>query len=582
MAGWGKPLAGFRIWAMLAVLPIAAILPLAAEANVCGDAVLMHWPAGGSICVTEDLVDELGQYGFYVSDIPLPTVNSGGLLTHTCSVGQFMGGFTGFEGDVMMDSFGETSMSVSSATTAQSFSSASTASPEYSTTNIQEAEVDEPDIVKNTATDIFVSGDHMNVVRAYPPENAYIAGYSLTTGTMLLHGDKLAVFETAGDTRITILDVSDRASPQIIDHAIITGSMLEARLTNGTIYVVTRDSVDRQPTVRYGSDTISPPTHYFPNYPAQVQTMISAVSLESGLTDAVSFLTSFDTVVYASGSSIYLVMPGLGYTPAGGGCSPDTQIIKIGISGASLSYGGDGTVPGYPIDQFAMSERDDTFRIATTTRDGVNSAYKMNEKLEIVGSVEDIAPRETMHSARFYGDTLYLVTFRQVDPFFVIDFSGDPEVLGELKLPGFSEYLHPYDERTIFGVGRETIEGQWGPVLDGVKLTVFDVSDPADPALSDFAVIGDRYAYSQVQYDHKAALVSERIISIPVTQDRTTTFHAYNIEDGFLVKRGTVQHDGDSWARSLYIGDYLYTVTPGTLKITDLDGFTFVKQVNLD
>ena len=573
MSGGGVPPARFCTWAVLSVLTLAAILPLAAEADICGDAVLMLWPAGGSICVTEDLVEALEQYGFYTSDIPLPTVNSGGLLSHTCAVDPFMGG-NGVQEGVMMDNAVEASRFASSAPAA---------SPEYSTTNIQEAGVDEPDIVKNTATDIFVAGDRMNVIRTHTPESAHVVGYIPTTGTMLLHDDKLAVFETGGDTKITILDVTNKTSPQIVGHAIITGSMQEARLTNGTIYVVTRDSADRLPMVRSGLDVINPPTHYFPKYPAQVQTMISAVSLESGLIDAVSFLTSFDTVVYASGSSIYLVMPGYAHPHAGDiGCASDTQITKMGISGAHLSYGGGGAVPGYPIDQFAMSEKADTFRIATTTWSGVNSAYKLNESLDIVGSVYDIAPGETMHSARFYGDTLYLVTFRQVDPFFVIDFSGDPEVLGELKLPGFSEYLHPYDEHTVFGVGRETVEGQWGPLLDGVKLTVFDVSDPASPTLSDFAVIGDRSSYSHVQYDHKAALVSQRIISIPVTHDQTTTFHAYNIDDGILVKKGIVQHDGAmAWARSLYIGDYLYTVTPGTLKITDLSGFTFVKQVDL-
>ena len=562
---------------LVALLPIT-VLPLAAEANVCGDMILMLWPAGGSICVTEDFVEILEQYGFYTSDIPLPTVNTGGLLAHTCTIDPYMDRFIGTEGGFL-----EEGLMLDTAESAAPSSPTATTGLEYSTTNIQEAEVDEPDIVKNTATDIFVSGDRTNVIRTYPPESAYVTGYIPITGTMLLHDDKLAIFETGGDTKITILDVTNKTSPQIIDHAIITGSMQEARLTNGTIYIVTRDSVDRLPTVKSGVDVISPPTHYFPRYPAQVQTMISAVSIESGLIDAVSFLTSFDTVVYASGYSIYLVMPGHAYSFAEDrGCASDTKIMKIKISGASLSYGGDGAVPGYPIDQFAMSEKVDTFRIATTTWDGINSAYKLNKTLDIVGSVYDIAPGETMHSARFYGDTLYMVTFRQVDPFFVIDFSGDPEVLGELKLPGFSEYLHPYDEHTIFGVGRETVERQWGPILDGVKLTVFDVSDPANPTLSDFAVIGDSSSYSQVQYDHKAALVSQRIISIPVTHDQTTTFHAYNIDEGLLVKRGIVQHDDAAWARSLYIEEYLYTITPGTLKITDLDGFTFVKQVDLE
>ena len=578
MAAAKQNLFGVSQWAVIISLLVVAMSPLAAEALVCEGMVLMHWGAGGSICVAEDLVEELEKYGFYTSDIPLPIVDHNNLLTHTCTVTG-----VGFPEPWMLGGNSILESSAFQQTVMTTSVEPAAVSPDYSTTNIQEAEVDEPDIVKNTATDIFVSGDRMNVIRAYPPESADILGYGLTTGTMLLYKDKIAVFEVGGDTKITILNVTDRTNPQIIDRVIVTGSMTEARLANGTIYVITKDAMDRPPSVRYGSEIISPSTHYFPRYQAQSQTMITAVSLESKQFDAVSFLTSFDTVVYASIHNVYIVMPGSDERHIRTGiCDTETKIIKIGISGTHLSYEGDGTVPGYPIDQFAMSEKDGTFRIATTTWGGTNSAYKMNETLDIVGSVYDVAPGENMHSARFYGDVLYMVTFRQVDPFFVIDFSGDPVVLGELKLPGFSEYLHPYDKDTVLGVGRETVEASWGAALDGVKITVFDVSDAANPTLSDFTVIGDRTAHSDVLHDHKAALVSQRVISIPVTYDGQTTFHVYNIENDILVKRGIVQHDEAAWARSLYIGDHLYTITPGVLKIIDLDGFVFVKQMNLD
>ena len=561
------------VWAIPMAL-LAVILPVAAEADVCGDLVLMHWDTDDWVCVSHNSVEDLKLLGFYLPEMPLPVVEPGDYPRYACQPFPFW-----LEGPSVLEM----------ATTAQS-GAASPTSPDYSTTNIQEVGVDEPDVIKNTATEIFVAGIRMDVLQVYPPGDAGVLGHSLVTGEMLLYGDKLAVFQRGGDTKITILDASNKTHPAIIDHVLITGAMAEARLINGTIYVITQDYLtDRAPSVRYGTNALSPLTHYFPFYAADTRTMITAVSLETGELDAVSFLTPSATDIYSSESNMYLALRGAGeqyWIPEGlrpvQECAAETKIAKIGLSGASLSYEAEGTVPGYPIDQFAMSEKDDTFRIATTTWSGVNSAFKLNETLDVIGEVRDIAPGETMHSARFYGDTLYLVTFRQVDPFFVIDFSGDPKVLGELKLPGFSEYLHPYDSDTILGVGRETVEGQWGPVLDGVKITVFDVSDPAGPTLADFTVIGDRSAYSHVMYDHKAALVSHTAISIPVSFAGSTTFHVYNIEDGMLAKKGLVRHEDSSWARSLYIGDYLYTLTSNMLKITDLDGFVFVNSVPLN
>ena len=568
---------------------MAAGMPAMAMAAVddCGSGTPLLWPAGGSICVDDGVyVEALKWFGFYEPDMPLPVVGPGAMPGNACGP-VYEPWFGPPVMDVMEDAVdampagmtGDRMMRSGAASAA-----GSGAAPDHSTTNIQEYGVDEPDIVKNTAASIYVAGDRLNILDAWPPRDAGTAGHSYVTGKMLLHGDMLAVFERGGDTKITILDVSDKSNPQTVHRALITGAMHEARLVNGTIYVVTHDFPDRTPSATYGNRTVQPATHYFPHYGADRQTVVAAVGFD-GMGDVVSFLTPYDTTVYSSGHSLYLALPGLGDFArhmAWPACAADTKIVRLGLSGPDISYGGDGTVPGFPIDQFAMSEKDDTFRTATTTWSGVNSAYKLDRSMDIVGKVVDIAPGETMHSARFHGDTLYLVTFRQVDPFFVIDFAGDPRVLGELKLPGFSEYLHPYDEDTILGVGRETVGGEWGPVLDGVKVTVFDVSDPADPTLADFTVIGDRTAYSSVQGDHKAALVSERAISIPVSYDGATSFHVYEIADQALVKQGVVHHPQSPWARSLYMGDYLYTITPTELKITDLDGFVLVNSVPLD
>ena len=147
-----------------------------------------------------------------------------------------------------------------------------------------------------------------------------------------------------------------------------------------------------------------------------------------------------------------------------------TIIHKISIDEEKIKYVAKGEVPGRLLNQFSMDQSGDRFRVATTTEiytqyEGTirsNAVYVLDEKLDIVGQLEDIAPEESIFSARFMGDRLYLVTFQQIDPFFVIDLSSDtPKILGELKIPGFSNYLHPFrsEERRV---GKEC-RSRWSP-----------------------------------------------------------------------------------------------------------------------
>jgi uncharacterized secreted protein with C-terminal beta-propeller domain len=143
-----------------------------------------------------------------------------------------------------------------------------------------------------------------------------------------------------------------------------------------------------------------------------------------------------------------------------------TVIHKIAIDNGSLKYIAKGEVPGYLLNQFSMDESGNKFRIATTSEFYTpqrtvlyNNVYVLDEALNTVGSLEKVAPDESIYSTRFIGDKLYMVTFQRIDPFFVIDLSEDtPKVLGALKIPGYSSYLHPYDENHIIGIGKETID----------------------------------------------------------------------------------------------------------------------------
>ena len=180
--------------------------------------------------------------------------------------------------------------------------------------------------------------------------------------------------------------------------------------------------------------------------------------------------------------------------------SRKTIIHKISIDEDKIEYVAKGSVPGRLLNQFSMDQNGDRFRVATTTEyytqyQGTiraNAVYVLDEELDIVGSLDQIAPDESIFSARFIDDRLYLVTFQQIDPFFVIDLSTDtPKILGELKIPGFSNYLHPYDDEHIIGIGRDTKEIGDNRVQQlGIKIALFNVEDVNNPKVADEVIIG--------------------------------------------------------------------------------------------
>ena len=171
-----------------------------------------------------------------------------------------------------------------------------------------------------------------------------------------------------------------------------------------------------------------------------------------------------------------------------------------------------------------MDEDNGYFRIATTRdRDYIynmedrvetssyNNLYILDDNLQTVGSVENLAEGERIYSVRFMQDRAYIVTFKQIDPLFVIDVGNvrNPKVLGFLKIPGYSSYLHPYDDHTLIGLGKDTKENDSGRVTTaGIKLSLFDVTDPATPQELDSIVMGDSGSSSLALDDHRAFLFS--------------------------------------------------------------------------
>jgi uncharacterized secreted protein with C-terminal beta-propeller domain len=238
----------------------------------------------------------------------------------------------------------------------------------------------------------------------------------------------------------------------------------------------------------------------------------------------------------------------------------------------------------------------------------------MDKDLGITGKLEEIAPDERIYSTRFIGNRLYMVTFKRIDPLFVIDLSDPkyPKILGELKIPGFSDYLHPYDENHIIGVGKETADNQWGGTsIKGVKLSLFNVSDVNNPNQLDQYEIGASGTDSEALRDHKAFLFDRKknLLVIPireVTEKPRYDSRGYymqrvwqgayvfnlTLEDGFKLK-GRVSHLDDYeedmyyWnspgavRRSMYMDDVLYTVSAQKIKMNDLDNLTAINNIDL-
>jgi len=294
-----------------------------------------------------------------------------------------------------------------------------------------------------------------------------------------------------------------------------------------------------------------------------------------------------------------------------------TVVHKINIDKGKISYDTKGEMPGDLLNQFSLDEKDGYLRAATTTRFWSrntgrithNNVVVLDDDLEIVGSIEKIAPGESIFSARFMGDKLYMVTFERVDPLFVIDLSvpTNPKILGELKIPGFSDYLHPYDENHLIGIGKETAENEWGGVsIKGVKLSLFDVTDVNNPKQLDFIEIGERGTDSEALREHKAFLFDKEknLLVIPIREVvetdsakpwRQRTWQGAYVfsltpEKGFT-QRGKISHasvwDETYWGspnavrRSLYMDDVLYTISQSKIKMNDLVDLDTIKELEL-
>jgi len=335
---------------------------------------------------------------------------------------------------------------------------------------------------------------------------------------------------------------------------------------------------------------------------------------------------TYETILLGASSNLYVSMDNIYLTfPVWGrdvGDSQRTSIHRIHIQGSVMNYTASGEVPGMVLNQFSMDEYDGYFRVATTTRDETsrNNVYVLNMSLNVTGSVTGLAPGETIYSARFMGEKGYLVTFKQVDPLFVIDLSDpyNPEELGNLKVTGYSDYLHPYDENHIIGIGKETTDAGEFAWYQGVKMSLFDVTDVSNPQEISKLEIGDRGTDSPVLWDHKAFLFdrSRNLLVMPVLVAEVDQSeypegvpswaygepvyqgaYVFDISiDNGLQFRGRITHVENitdpeqgyyyyyspfAVERSLYIDDVLYTISDAKIMMNNLENLDYISEVAL-
>ena len=525
-------------------------------------------------------------------------------------------------------------------------------SGDYSTTNIQVAGVDEADIVKTDGEFIYlVSGTKLVIVKAYPPEEARVLS-RIDLGQepigIFINGNMLVVLEgtwksetsaSGYQTSIKVYDVTDRESPAVVRDVSVDGQYFGARMIGDYAYVVVGEPVYyyndeiRLPEVYLGDSAKEIPAtdiYYFEASDASYGfTTILALNTQNAAEEPSreTILLGATSNLYVSLNNIYIAVTDWEHFVSG---SEGTSIHRIHIDQGKIEYKATGEVPGRVLDQFSMDEYLGFFRVATTTweqagSEGVvtsqsqNNVYVLSMDLDIVGRLEDLAPGETIYSARFMGARCYLVTFKQIDPFFVIDLDDpyNPEVLGALKITGYSDYLHPYDENHIIGIGKDTVDAGDFAWYQGVKISLFDVTDVSNPKEVAKYEIGDRGSDSPVLTDHKALLFdrSKNLLVMPVSVIESGSgdnwqgvyvFHI-SVDDGIQYRDRITHYDGDvgqdyypfspfsgkmvpampmygsyspyAVTRSLYIGDVLYTVSEMKIKMNSLESLDLINEI---
>lgn len=556
-------------------------------------------------------------------------------------------------------------LSVDSITNANSKNETATneVANDYSKTNTQVQGVDEADIVKTDGTYIYyLTNEKLTIINT---ENASQMkemstikfDETFTPEELFLNNDKIIVIGTRYEydkterkigidedylypnymdktyTSAKLYNVKDKINPTLERTVEVEGDYLTARMIGSNVYIASNkymyyayicntykstelneddfkphylDTATSNETKSINFDCI----YYIPEFEDTNYLNIVAFNITNNQEANVESYLGAGEEIYASKENLYVTKTKYDYERKNK-TSITTEIYKFNLNNANCTFAKAGDVPGSVLNQFSMDECNGYFRIATTdstswnSESNTNNLYVLNENLETIGKIEGLAKGERIYSVRFMGNRAYMVTFVETDPLFVIDLSNPttPTVLGELKIPGYSKYLHPYDETHLIGIGEDTEVVNYGygdrVVTNGMKMAMFDVTDPNNPQELYNVKIGEKGTYSELLYNHKALLFSKEknIIAFPISitdNDYKVTFqgaivYGVSLEKGFELKTkiSNSATDYDRYysrnrvERIIYIKDTLFTLSNGLIKAVDLNTFETKGSIEL-
>lgn len=524
----------------------------------------------------------------------------------------------------------------------------------YSSTNMQAEGVQEGDISKTDGRFIYtIVQNHLTIAKA---ENGKLTPiYTKVIGSapdknneiestqavqMYLQGDILTIIcsgmygagiyaETAvcgdtarsGDTQIFIYDISDRSDPKLSGDLEISGNYLASRVVDGSLYVLTDyffhfgDAQEQFPTSFVPSLTAGGKRRAVDSAdvcismakPQAQYTAIASVKLDSpsDFTDAKAVMGG-GNAVYCSTQSLYLPIYRYNEETQTSGL----QLLKYGLSGGKITLSAEAQLKGGLLNQYSMDEYGGYFRLVTAytnmkvSREGgsvsaemlgeTQTLYILDENLRTVGTYSNDSKDERLQSVRFVENTAYFVTFLQTDPLFAVDLSDParPKLKSELKLPGFSRYLHPYGENLLLGFG---IDADETGVQTGLKLSMFDTTDSGNVKEKHSITFSGRNGGSAALDEFKAILIAPEkgLIGLPAWElnetsyERTLCYYvfSYSGKKGFTLEtRLTLDSPDDESlyldrARGMYIGGYLYITNAPYISSYSLTDFSLTDKI---
>ena len=479
----------------------------------------------------------------------------------------------------------------------------------HSETNVRQEGVDEADVVKTDGEYIYAlqdSGDAIAIIAAKDgameqagmiemDEDVYIREFYVTGDKLVYVASRYSddydaimqrvksVFNAESVMAVT-LDISDVANPVELGRVSQSGTYSGSRMNGGYLYLFSESYMN-------GAGDAGKPETYVPLVNEEI---LKADSIFLPVTDDAyiyEILTSvklsepsevYDSkAVFTKGGQVYVSNENIYWYETEWIDPTNTTIRKLSYKEGEIQAVASEEIGGYINDSFSIDEYNGYLRVVTTEGDS-NNVFVMDKELEVVGEIKNIAEDERVHSARFMGDVGYFVTFRETDPLFSVDFSNPekPEIIGELKIPGFSEYLHPYEGGKLLGIGMDADE-ETG-VTSGVKLSMFDISDPTDVKEADSYVMENVYS-ADVFWDYKAVLidVEKNVIGFSAYENEENYYvFSYADNAGFKMEMEE-QVNGSSYqaTRGLYIEDILYVVKGNIIESYNMLGYEKIDDI---